>query len=80
MDIRAGNLLIWNFFISVFLKEKNLIMNLMTYIAMLDCFLILFAQERFPWKKAKAGKTVVLLKNFFYIKLVNCFKLMTVSI
>ena len=37
----------------------------MTYIAMFDWFLILFARERFPWKKAKAGKNVILWKNFF---------------
>ena len=29
---------IWNFLVLVFLKEENLIMNLITYIAMLDCF------------------------------------------
>ena len=38
----------------------------MTYIAMFDCFLILFARERFPTKKAKAGKNVVLWKTFSY--------------
>ena len=31
----------------------------------LDCFLILFARERFPWKKAKADKNVVSWKSFF---------------
>ena len=57
--------LIWNFLILIFPKKNNLIMNLMTYIAMFDWFLILFARERFPWKKAKAGKNVILWKNFF---------------
>ena len=47
---------IWNFFISVFLKEKNLIISLITYIAVFDCLLILFARERFPWKKQSQAK------------------------
>ena len=37
----------------------------MIYKAMFDCFLMLFAQKRSPWNKAKAGKNVILLKNFF---------------
>ena len=40
----------------------------MTHIAMFDCFLILFEQERLPWKKAKSGKNVILWKKLFPYK------------
>ena len=41
-------------------------MSLMTYKAMFDCFLILFARETFPWKKAKAAKMLFYGKTSSY--------------
>ena len=50
----------------------------MTDIGMLDYFLILFARERSHRKKQRQAKCGSIEKNFL-IKLVHCFKLMTVS-
>ena len=49
-----------------FFKEKNSITSLMTDIAMLDYFLILFARERSHRKKQRQAKMRFYRKNFSY--------------
>ena len=54
--------LVWNFFVLVFLKEKNLI----TYIAMFDCFWYYFYEKGFHGKKQRQARMWFYEKTFSY--------------
>ena len=65
--------------LSVFLKGKNLIKGLMSDLAMFDCFCDIICTREVPYEKNKRRQKCGIVEKLFIIKLVYCFKLMTVS-